>query len=390
MNNISNKVTLRKIIFLIIALILAYLGGSKFWEMRHYKEKVVVSEDFTERVMLSKYFDGIEGTWLDTPVYVYDSGNPGGSMLLLGGTHPYEPATMLTAFVAMENMSIDKGKVFIIPNANRSAVTMGDYGEGYPSYFHVDTPWGQKKMRIGARSTNPLDQWPDPYAYVHYPSGQNLAYQDIRNLNRTYPGRPDGTPTEQLAYSILELIRQEDIDLYFDTHEASLMYPVVSTFVAHQDALDMALMASMSLTSTQFNMKCEASPKNLRGLSHREVGDYTDALAILTETAEPFIDRVAGKRTPELMMTGKDEFLQTASEHDLLYTDYDIEFGKPMKYRVGRHLSSVLEIINQMNFSFPDKEIQLDFPDYNDLMENGTGYYLHNPAEADPDRVFEN
>lgn len=385
-----NNETLRKIIFLILALILAYMGGTKFWEMRHHEEVVVVSKDFTKKAMLSEYYDGIKDTWLDTPIYVYDSGNEGGSILLLGGTHPYEPATALMAYIAMENLTIDKGKIFIIPKANRSAATMGDYGEGYPSYFDIETQWGEKEFKIGARATNPLDQWPDPFAYVHYPSGQNLAYQDIRNLNRTYPGRPKGTITEQLAYAIMELIRQEEVDLYLDLHEASLMYPVVSTYVAHQDALDMALMASMTLTSTQFNMKCEVSPKNLHGLSHREVGDYSDTLAVLAETPEPFIDRVVGKRTPELMLEGKDKFLQTAAEHDLLYCEYDMEFGAPMEYRVGRHLSSLLELVNQMNYMYPDKEVIINFPDYNDLMENGCGYYFHDPEKADPARVFAN
>ncbi|MEZ5011762.1 MAG: hypothetical protein R2744_09270 [Bacteroidales bacterium] len=27
---------------------------------------------------------------------------------------------------------------------------------------------------------------------IHYPSGQNLAYVDIRNLNRAWPGRANG------------------------------------------------------------------------------------------------------------------------------------------------------------------------------------------------------
>jgi hypothetical protein len=61
-----------------------------------------------------------------------------------------------------------------------SASTLGMLGNAYPKYFSVETPWGEQKYRIGDRGTNPLDQWPDPFTYVHYPSGQNLAYQDIR------------------------------------------------------------------------------------------------------------------------------------------------------------------------------------------------------------------
>lgn len=386
-NNIA-----RKIIILAIVLVLAFLGGREFYEIRHFKQSIVVSDSFTERFMLSDYFEGIKGTWADTPVYLYDSGEPGGSMLLLGGSHPYEPATMLAAYVAAENIAVKKGKVYIIPAANYSAMTLGILGNAYPNYYTLDTQWGSKKFRIGDRNANPLDQWPDPFTYVHYPSGQNLAYQDIRNLNRTYPGRPDGALMERLSYAIMELIRKEKIDLYVDMHEASLMYPVVSTYVAHDRSLDICMMASMTLSAEQFPIKCEASPKSLRGLSHREVGDFSDTLAVLMETAEPFIDRVAGRITEELMVTGKDEFLQTASEAGLLYCqpEYDINFGAPIRYRVGRHLSSTVEVIKWMNEFFPEKELIVELPLFAEVMEKGAGYFLHDPEKAISEKLFYN
>jgi predicted deacylase len=390
-----------KILFLVLSGILGILGGIEFWELRHYKETVVVSEDFTEKIMLSEYLPSLKGTWGDTPIYIYDSGVPGGSMLVLGGTHPYEPATSLAAYVIMENIEVTSGKVYIIPHANMSASTLGMLGNAYIKYFHIETQWGEKKYRVGDRGTNPLDQWPDPFTYVHYPSTQNLAYQDIRNLNRTFPGRPDGTLTERISYAIMELIRNEDIDIFFDFHEASLMYPVVSTYVAHDRAMDISMMAAMMLSATQFPMKSEASPKNLRGLTHREVGDFSNTLAILMETPEAFIDRVVGRMSEELMLEGKDEFLQTAAEKGLVYCDYDINegfpdalgnmiIGTPMDYRVGRHLSGTLEALNWMNQFFPDKALSVTFPNYADVMTNGSGYYLHDPSKADPSRVFEN
>ena len=313
-------------------------------------------------------------------------------MFYLGGTHPYEPATMLSAYVMMENLKVEKGRVFICPHANMSASTVGMLGNAYPKFLHVETAFGPKPYRIGDRNTSPLDQWPDPFTYVHYPSGQNLDYTDARNLNRTYPGRPDGNLTEQLTFAIMELNRKEKITLFVDAHEASLMYPVVSTYVAHDRALDMAMMASMMLSATEFPMKCEASHKNLRGLSHRDAGDYCDSLVILMETPEPFIDRVAGKITEKLMMDGKDEFLQTAAEHGLLFTDYDISVGCPMWDRVGRHLSGALAMIQQMNdfLMEPEKELQLSFPNYSDLKEHGLGHFLNDPAKADPAKVFLN
>lgn len=389
--NYDNKPYLRKLLLLLLFLALAYFGGREFVELRNFKETVVVSDSFTKCFMLSDYFAPIKDTWMDTPVYLYDSGVPGGSMLYLGGTHPYEPATMLSAYVMMENIKVEKGRVFIIPHANMSASTVGMLGNAYPKFLHVESDFGPIRYRIGDRSTAPLDQWPDPFTYVHYPSKQNLDYTDSRNLNRVFPGRPDGNRTEQLAFAIMELTRNEKVDLFVDSHEASLMYPVVSTYVAHDRSADMAMMAAMELSATEFPMKCETSPKGLRGLTHREVGDFADnVLVILMETPEPFIDRVAGKITEKLMMDGKDEFLQTASEHQLLFCDYDIEFGTPMWYRVGRHLSGTLAMISQMNQFEPERELLVTFPNYKDMETHDIGYFLHDPKKADPAKVFLN
>lgn len=378
-----------KILFVGIALVLAFFGGREFYELRHYKETVVSAPGLTEVKMLSDYLSSLKGTWMDTPIFVYDSGVPGGSMLYMANVHPYEPATSLSAYIMMENIKVAKGKVYVIPQGNRSGSTTGMLGNAYPKFFSVPTAFGAKKLRIGDRGTNPLDQWPDPFTYVNYPSRQNLAYQDIRNMNRTYPGRENGTLTERASFAIMELIRKEKIDLSVDAHEASLMYPVVSTYVAHERSFDLAMMASMILTAGNFDMKCESSPKGLRGLSHREWGDYSDTLAILMETPEPFIDRVVGPMTEELFTVGKDEFLATAAKHGLVYSAYDPEFGSPLWYRCGRHLSGALEAVNQMNQFFPEKEIIVEWPTFEQLKEHDCGFFFHDPAHADSGLVFQ-
>ena len=392
MTSYERGARLRQTVLLCCALLLAWLGGREFLELRNMRESVVVSDAFTRKFMLSDYFPPLKGPGMDTPVYLYDSGVPGGSMLYLGGTHPYEPATTLSAYLMMENIEVKKGRVFVCPRANMSASSVGMLGNAYPKFLHVETAFGPKPCRIGDRNSSPLDQWPDPFTYVHYPSGQNLDYTDARNLNRTYPGRPDGSLTEQLAFAFMELTRKEDITLFVDSHEASLMYPVVATYVAHDRSQDMAMMAAMELDATEFRMKCEASPKSLRGLTHREVGDFSNALVILMETPEPFIDRVAGKITEALMMDGKDEFLQTAAEHELLFCPYDIKVGCPMWDRVGRHLSGTLAMIRQMNdfMADPAKELIVSFPKYTDLKEKGLGAFYHDPAASDPTRVHWN
>ncbi len=165
--------------------------------------------------------------------------------------------------------------------------------------------WGVKRYRIGRPGDSPVHQVAGiPFTAVHYPSTQNLAYQDSRNLNRMFPGRADGNLTERTAYAISELIRREKIDMTIDVHEASLGYPVVSTYVCHQRADEMCMMASMMLSAEQFPMKTETSPNSLRGLTHREVGDFTNSFAVLMETPEPFIEKFAGPMTEELMLNG--------------------------------------------------------------------------------------
>lgn len=379
---------LQKIVVLAIVVALSAVASVGFVAQRNYKETVVSSDALTEVKQLSEYLPNLKGTKLDTPIFVYDSGVPGGSVLYVGGTHPYEPATSMSAYVLMENIKVQKGKVFVIPQASYSATTVGMLGNAYPANFDVKTEWGKATYKIGDRCTNPLDQWPDSFTYIHYPSGQSQAYQDLRNLNRCYPGRADGTPTERVAFAIMELIRNEKIDMSIDCHEASIMYPVVSTYVAHDRSMDIAMMAAMDLSATTFDMKIEQSPKSLKGFTHREWGDYSDTLAVLMETPEPFIDRIVGPMTKALMLDGKDLFLSFAGAKHLTFVPYTLEDGWPMAKRVGRHLSGAAKVIEYMNQFYPEKEVLATWPSYNELVEHDCGYFLHDPAKADPKLVF--
>jgi predicted deacylase len=378
----------RRIGLLAASVALMFVGSKDIRALRAYRETVVVSEALTRQVPLSTYFDGIRGTLMDVPVFVFDSGVAGGSVLILGGAHAYEPASPVMAYVVMENIAVTQGRVFVIARANMSASTLGMLGNAYPPFFHVKTPWGEKQYRIGDRETNPLEQWPDPFTFVHYPSKQNLAYQDSRNMNRTFPGRPDGNLTERTSFAISELIRREQIDMTIDVHEASIGYPVVSTYVCHERAEEMCMMAAMTLSAEQFPMKTENSPKSLRGLTHREIGDFTKSFAVLMETPEPFIDKFVGPMTEALMLTGKDEFMQTAADRGLLYAEYNIKTGATLDYRVGRHLGGAAEIIKQMGEFFPAKKVGVSWPTYAEVMEKGVGAFLHDPAKAPAARVF--
>lgn len=415
-NASSKKALIIKISILVVILIFGFIAGYEFWTLRHYKETIVASEDLTEVKWFSDYVPSLKGTWMDTPVFIFDSGVEGGTVYINGCPHPYEPASTMAAYLMIENMQIEKGKVIIVPRANFSGSTEGMVGDAYPMFFSVESDWGTSTFKIGDRYTNPLDQWPDPFTYVNYPSGQNLAYQDIRNLNRTYPGRENGTLTERAAYATMEIIRQEGVDIAIDMHEAEILYPVTSTYVApakvldrehfektgemvyvepEKSSLDIAMMASMNLAD-QFLMKSESSPNTLHGLSHREWADWSDALTFLMETPEIFIDKITGPRTEALMTEGKDEFLQSVTDKGLTYFPYEMDFGTPMWYRAGRHLTGTLEILTWAGFFYPEMEVICSFPTYLDLKaleESGVdslGHYLKNPnAPENKDHVYE-
>lgn len=79
--------------------------------------------------MLSDYLASLKGTWMDTPIFVYDSGVPGGKVLYMANVHPYELATSLSAYILMENIKVTKGKVFVIPQGNRSGIDHRHVGE---------------------------------------------------------------------------------------------------------------------------------------------------------------------------------------------------------------------------------------------------------------------
>lgn len=400
----TKKRLIQKIAILAIMLIFATIAGVEFWQLRHYKEVIVTSPYLTEVKWFSDYVPSLKGTWLDTPVFIFDSGVEGGTVFINGGPHPYEPASTMAAYLMIENIEVEKGKVIIVPRANYSGSTEGMVGDAYPMFFHVETDWGNEQYRIGDRYTNPLDQWPDPFTYINYPSGQNLAYQDIRNLNRVYPGRENGTITERAAYAVMEIIRQEGVDISIDMHEAEILYPVTSTYVApakvldretyeatgemvyvepERSSLDIAMMAAMNID--QFFMKCAASPNTLHGLSHREWADWSDSLTFLMETPEIFIDKITGPRTEALMYEGKDEFLQRVTDKGLTYFPYDMEFGTPMWYRTARQLSGAMEIVNWAGMFYEDLECIVSWPLYEEMEEienqgiDSVGYFLKNP-----------
>ena len=334
----------------------------------------------TEVRKLSEFFDGIAGTRGDTEVYVLDSGKPGASALILGGTHPNEPSGYLTAVLFIENAMPSAGKLYVIPTTNASAMTHTDYMEGTPRKFSIDTPGGPRSFRYGSRATSPADQWPDPDIYVHASSGQRLSGSETRNLNRAYPGRADGTFTEKVAFAITSLIRKEKIDITIDLHEASPEYPVVNAIVAHNRAMKIASIALLNLEMDDIAIGVEPSPTNLHGLSHRELGDATDTLALLFESTNPAQGRLRGVTNEALIVDGKDAMYLAAHKLGRLFVPFGPE-GEPLKKRVARHVATVQAVFDAYASEMPDRYLVVGaMPSYADVLGKGIGQYLQAPT----------
>jgi predicted deacylase len=381
--------SVRKIIFCLAGLVLLVLSGIDFYQSRRLKEPVVIGDGVTQIQKLSNYFPPLEGTANNCNIYILEGKEPGATLCILGGTHPEEPAGRLAAWLFAENAVMQKGRLIVVLSTNRSGTTVTRVGGAYPPEFTIPAPWGGQRFRMGDRWSNPLDQWPDPEVYIHYPSEQYLAYMDSRNLNRCWPGRPNGTLTEKTTYALLEMIKKEKVDIVIDLHEAELQYPVISTIVTHEKGQELAAIVSMTLTDLEgFKMGMEFSPKNLHGLSHREIGDYSDAISLLFEAPEPFLDATRGKTTTEQLLTGKDDFVVKAGKHGLLFEKID-EKGWPIDVRVGRHTSAVLQTMASWTEAHPEKPLAcVDVPRYAEVIEKGIGAFLHNPAFAKPGRLI--
>ena len=378
---------LRKSIIIALGLVLAGFSGLSFYRSRHLKEPVVEGPSVVRVRTLGEYFAPLKGTANDANVYILEGPKPGGTVLVLGGSHPEEPAGRLTTWILTENATLSQGRLMVLNSANRSASTVTRPSGAYPADYTIKTDWGGQTFRMGDRWSNPLDQWPDPEVYIHYPSKQNLAYMDIRNLNRDYPGRPNGTLTEKTCYALIQLIKQEAVDIAVDLHEAELQYPVISTIVAHPKGLDIAASASMTLSDEEFKIGMEKSPAELRGLSHREIGDFTNAIPLLFESPEPFLDATRGRTDAKLLLEGKDDFVVRAGKRGLLFEKID-EKGWPIDVRVGRHCSTLLQVLSVWSEDHADRAVVMtNVPKYAEIIQKGVGAFLHDPAKADPKKI---
>jgi predicted deacylase len=256
---------------------------------------------------LSDYEPSLRMSPGDTRVYILDSGTPGGTLLVVGGTHADETAGTAAAMAIARGARPTAGRIIVVPRANNSAAS-GD-GPG---------------KRVGSRLTNPAHQGsPDPALYYPPGSASPLDGHESRNLDRAYPGKPDGTLTERVAFGLMELLRTERVDLAVDLHEAPPDSPLSMSIIAHERALGLAALAVLDLEDAGIAMSLEASPAAYPGLSHREWGDRTGALAFIVETANPAMGGYGHTRS---------------AGHD-----------KSVQQRVAIHLAVVAAIVDRFN-----------------------------------------
>ena len=80
------------------AIVYLALQFTSMWQ----DEPIYPGPGVTEKQMLSDYNPELKGTNGDTEIYVLDSGVPGASILVLGGTHPNEPSGVVAAVALIE------------------------------------------------------------------------------------------------------------------------------------------------------------------------------------------------------------------------------------------------------------------------------------------------
>lgn len=179
----------------------------------------------------------------------------------------------------------------------------------------------------------------------------------------------------------MSIIETERVNFAFDLHEASITYPTNNAFIVPEESSDIAFLSALSLAEKGIQMRVEISSETLRGFSHQEWGRTGYTFPFLIEVPTPFIDRIAGPMTDALIIEGKDEFLMRMSDLGFTTIDYSEE-GISLDYRCALHLSSIKQAVSIGSMMFPEYEVVASWPEFTELMQNGIGFYLHDPQNS--------
>ena len=349
-----------------------------------WKDDVILpGQGVTQVKWLSDYAPGLRGTLGDTRVFILEGKEPGANILQLSGHHADEPGGWMSSMIVIEHAKVGKGKLVVIPQANNSSFTHNYPQEAHAQFITIDRPDGKPRVyRHGSRTANSAEHWPDPEVFIQYPSGQKLSGDEVRNLNRAYPGRLDGTFSERVAYGIQMVVRSEEINLQIDMHEAQPEYPFVNAASAHPRAQDIVSLAAIGMQAHDLDLSVEVSPATFRGLSNRELPDVVPGLmAVVMETVNAEQGKIRGITDARLPVEGKDAFYGAAAKFGNLFVPWD-ENGWPLKRRVGRHLTAVLELAKAYEET-ENKPFEVEgIPSYEEVVANDVGHYLSPPPAA--------
>ena len=122
----------------------------------------------------------LENSIYETTVYKFTSDTPGKRCVIVGGIHGDEVAGWKAALQLKERRNF-KGEVLIIPQASILACKRE---ERYPGYGDAVN---------------------------------GIKYKD---LNRNFPGNPNGNVTEKIADAIAQTVKDFDADIIVDLHES--------------------------------------------------------------------------------------------------------------------------------------------------------------------------
>ena len=339
---------------------------------------IIPGPGVTKVKWLSDYHPDLRGTLGDTRVYILEGSEPGGTFLVLGGTHCDEAAGWTAALVLVEHAIVKKGRVIVLPQMNNTGFTNNYPQEAHPQYITIPQSNGAGRVfRLGSRTGNSAELWPDPEVFIQYPHKQKYSGEEIRNPNRAYPGRPNGTFQESVTYGIQMLHRKERIDMQIDLHEGQPEYPFINAISAQKRATDIGSMAALEMQTNDLNINTEVSPDSFRGLSNLEMGDmFPHLYAFTSETVNPIQGKFRGITDEYLTVDGVDAFYNKAAKLGYLFAPWP-DSGSPLKLRVGRDLQE-LQALTTALAEVTGIEITWErIPSYKDIMQNDIGYYLN-------------
>jgi hypothetical protein len=157
-------------------------------------------------------------------------------------------------------------------------------------------------------------------------------------------------------------------------------YPNINVIIAHERAMEIAASAQLTLLLEGINISLANSPKNFHGLTHREIGDFTDSFVVLMEAPNIAFGRLRGRTTVDTIIKGQDDFYVWGAKLGRLFIPFTEE-GWPLNLRLARHITTTKTLIEAFSELYPDKEIMINnIPSYQELIDNAGSFY-HPPEK---------